>query len=109
MSESPDWKIVVRKLVGDYEVTGHFRTMRLHKKIMHAIEKCTYNKPDPTDPPGLWSTWIDNDGVYGEQMQACFCVECGEYIFLPYQLTGWKYYPAPSEPLPCQCGRDDSL
>jgi len=76
-----------------------------YQKIVNAIEQCTYNKPDPDAPPGVWSTWLVEHGVFGEQMQTCFCVKCGEYQYLSYQMTDHYYLPAPSEPPTCNCPR----
>ena len=95
-------------LYGKYEIHGlHHHSVRAHTQMVRAIENCEYNKPtlDEGAPPGHWSTWICNDGVYGEQMQTNFCMECGEYQYLSYQEYDYRYRRSPSEPLICQCGK----
>jgi hypothetical protein len=94
-------------LYGKYAIHGlHHQSVVAHTNMVYAIEKCEYNKPALAEgaPPGHWSTWICNDGVYGDQMQTCFCPQCGEYSYLSYQHTS-SYYMSPSEPLICQCMR----
>ena len=71
-----------------------------------AIQLSTYNKEDPNAPPGSWSCWINEHGVYGPQMLTMFCLNCGEYVWLSYkeQPIYHRYCDAsPSEPSICQC------
>ena len=81
-------------------------TRNLRNKIFQAIQLSTYNKEDPDAPSGHWSCWIHEHGVYGEQMQTQFCLNCGEYVWLTYQqCPDYHHYrgSAPSEPSICQC------
>ena len=71
-----------------------------HRKIVNAIQQCTYNKPDPDAPPGHWATWLIDHGVYSNQMQAHFCLTCGEYQYLSYQTYDHHYLPAQANRLP---------
>lgn len=89
-------------LFGKYKISGQYANIKAHHKIAKAIETCTYNKPDPHAPPGHWSTWLTEHDVYGEQMQTCFCLTCGEYQYLSYHMSH-HYSPARSEPPTCTC------
>ena len=79
--------------------------MELRNKIFRAIKLSTYNKENPEDPPGYWAYWLCEHGVYSDQMQAQFCLTCGEYKWLTYQTHSYRYQPAPSEPMTCNCNR----
>ena len=78
--------------------------LELRYDIFKAIKLCSYNKRDPNGPPGAWSCWIHEHGVFGEQMQTQFCLNCGEYLWLTYQIhSNHPYHPSPNEPRTCQC------
>ena len=77
--------------------------LEMRYTIFRAIKLSTFNKPDPDAPPGSWSCWICDHGVYGEQMQTQFCLTCGEYKWLSYQTIDHNYVPSKSEPDICQC------
>lgn len=76
----------------------------LRYDIFQAIKRSPYNKNQTV--PGAWACWINEHDVYGEQMQASFCLKCGEYEWLNYkeQPIYHRYtHPSPSEPSVCRC------
>jgi hypothetical protein len=79
--------------------------VNLRDVIFQAINRSPYNKNDTNVTPGTWACWINEPGVYGEQMQTSFCLKCGEYEWLNYKECPeyYRYTPSPSEPSVCRC------